>query len=213
MDPEVTTSWARIVTWCRDHAPETAAAIRPPAGPALLGRAEAATGGAWPEDLRAWYRLADGTERITAGGLLPFYLPLPLATVMEHWAMWQRIWAEIAAASPHAAEWYDTPRLETEPAGTAAMMFLPSFVPIAEDLCGNDLFVDTRQGRLRGCVTEFAKGDTDSRGPRWRSVTAMLAELATALAQGRTIGGWRPRVEDGRLDWDVAPGPAAPPGS
>jgi hypothetical protein len=40
----------------------------------------------------------------------------------------------------------------------------------------------------------------------------MLAELATALEQGRTIGGWRPRVEDGRLDWDVVPGPAASPG-
>ena len=55
--------------------PETAAAIHPPAGPTLLRRAEAATGGAWPEDLRAWYRLADGTERITAGGCCPSTFP------------------------------------------------------------------------------------------------------------------------------------------
>jgi cell wall assembly regulator SMI1 len=211
MDPEVAVSWARIVAWSRDHAPETAAAIRPAAGSALLDRAEAATGGAWPEDLRAWYRLADGAERTTAGQLLPFYLPLPLAAVMEHWTIWQRIWADIAASSPHDADWYDTARLEAEPAGTAAMMFLPSFVPIAEDLCGNDLFVDTRLGPRRGCVTRFVKSDADSWGPAWRSVTAMLAELATALEQGRAVGGFEPRVEGGRLVWDVVPGPTAPP--
>jgi len=205
-------SWAHIVAWCRDHAPQTAAAIRPPAGPALLARAEAATGAVWPEDLRAWYRLADGTERTTAGRLLPFHRPLPLASVIEHWTMYQRIWADIAASSPNGAEWSDTARLEAEPAGTAALMFLPSFVPIAEDLGGDDLFVDTREGPLGGCVTAFAKGDADSWGPRWGSVTAMLAELATGLEQGRAVGGWRPRVEDGRLGWDVVGGPTAPPG-
>jgi len=205
-------SWAHIVAWCRDHAPQTAAAIRPPAGPALLARAEAATGAVWPEDLRAWYRLADGTERTTAGRLLPFHRPLPLASVIEHWTMYQRIWADIAASSPNGAEWSDTARLEAGPAGTAALMFLPSFVPIAEDLGGDDLFVDTREGPQGGCVTAFAKGDADSWGPRWASVTAMLAELATGLEQGRAVGGWRPRVEDGRLGWDVVGGPTAPPG-
>lgn len=211
---ELAASWARIVAWCRDSAPETAAAIRPPAGPSLLAKAEAATTGAWPEDLRAWYRLADGTERTTAGRLLPFYLPLPLTSVIEHWIMWQRIWADLAASSrQEVAEWYDTAYLEAEPAGTAAMMFLPSFVPVAEDLCGDDLFVDTRKGPLRGCVTEFVAGDADSWGPRWRSVTAMLAELATGLEQGTAVGGWRPRVENGQLAWDVVPGPAEPPAS
>jgi cell wall assembly regulator SMI1 len=79
---EVPASWARIVGWCRDHAPETAAAIRPP---------------------------------------------------------------------------------------------LPSFVPITEDQCGDDMFVDTRQGTRHG------------------------------LEAGRPVGGWRPLVEDGRLRWAVAP--------
>lgn len=158
----------------------------------------------------AWYRLAHGVERTAAGRVLPFYLPLPLAAVIEHWAIWQRIWADIAASSPHAADWYDTAWLEAEPAGTAAMMFLPSFVPIAEDLGGNDLFVDTRQGPRRGCVTEFAKGDADTWRPAWPSVTAMLAELASALEQGRAVGGFRPRVEGAHLAWEVVPDPAPP---
>ena len=102
-------SWAHIVAWCRDHAPETAAAIRPPAGPVILARAEAATGAAWPEDLRAWYRLADGTERTTAGRLLPFHRPLPLASVIEHWTMTtfsstpaRARWAAASPSSPRA---------------------------------------------------------------------------------------------------------------
>jgi cell wall assembly regulator SMI1 len=199
---DVPTSWAHIVGWCREHAPATAAAIRPPASAALLARAEAATGGAWPEDLRVWYALADGTERTPAGYLLPFHCPLPLRSVMTHWRMWQEIWASLRRQE---TELEDVARLEAEPAGTVASMFLPSFVPIAEDQSGSDLFVDTRSGDLHGCVTEFVKGGADWDGPVWPSVAAMLADLATGLDAGRPVGGWRlPRVDRGCLDWEVA---------
>jgi cell wall assembly regulator SMI1 len=64
---DVRASWARIVGWCHDHAPETAAAIRPPADAALLTHAQQATSGSWPEALRTWYVLPDGTQRTPAG--------------------------------------------------------------------------------------------------------------------------------------------------
>jgi cell wall assembly regulator SMI1 len=203
---DVRASWARIVNWCHDHAPETAAAIRPPADAALLRQAEQATSGSWPEDLRTWYTLADGTQPTPAGYLLPFYCPLPLHSVMSHWSMWQEIWAGMIASSPHqdAEDHYDIARLEAQPAGTTAWMFLPSYVPITEDQMGDDMFVDTRSGRLRGCVTEFVKGDLDTWGPKWLSVTAMLADLADGLHAGRPVGRWQPVVDHGRLSWDVA---------
>jgi cell wall assembly regulator SMI1 len=203
---DVRASWARIVNWCHDHAPETAAAIRPPADAALLRHVEQATSGSWPEDLRTWYTLADGTQRTPAGYLLPFYCPLPLHSVMSHWSTWQEIWAGIIASSPHedAKGQYDIVRLQAQPAGTTAWMFLPSFVPIAEDQMGDDMFVDTRSGRLRGCVTEFVKVDLDTWGVKWPSVTAMLADLADGLHAGRPVGRWQPVVDHGRLSWDVA---------
>ena len=214
---DVQASWACVVNWCQDHAPETAAVIRPPAAGALLRQAEQATSGSWPEDLHTWYTLADGTQRTPAGYVLPFYCPLPLHAVISHWSMWQNIWAAIAASSRNEEadrrlralggipeDPYDIARLEAQPAGTAAGMFLPSFVPIAEDQSGSDMFVDTRAGRLRGCVTEFVKGDADTWGPKWPSVTAMLADLAEGLQAGRPVGGWQPVLIHGRLDWNVA---------
>jgi cell wall assembly regulator SMI1 len=38
---QVADSWARIVAWCREHAPAMAEAIRPPVGAAALERAQA----------------------------------------------------------------------------------------------------------------------------------------------------------------------------
>ncbi len=207
-------SWERIVAWCRAHAPATAAVIRPPAEAGRIAETERATGGRWPVDLRDWYRLADGTERTPADCLLPFYNPLPVEIVAAEWASWQRDQARITAAARSATagtmaaalggrpeDPYDVDRHEREPAGTAAGMFLPSFVPIAEDQSGSYLFVDTRPGPLHGCVTEFVKGNADSDGPRWPSVTAMLTEVADALDRDLTVGGWRPVVDNASLTW------------
>ena len=120
--------------------------------------------------------------------------------------MWQEIWAGIIASSRNetAEDLYDIAQLEAQPAGTVAGMFLPSFIPIAEDQSGDDMFVDTRSGKLRGCVTELVKGNADTWGPKWPSVTAMLADLAEGLHAGRPVGGWQPVVDHGRLDWEVA---------
>ena len=153
------------------------------------------------QELRTWYTLADGTQRTPAGYVLPFYCPLPLQSVMSHWSMWQEIWAGIIASSPNAGSGGP---LRHRPArgpasGISGREFLPSFVPIAEDQSGDDMFVDTRSGRLRGCVTEFVKGNADTWGPKWPSVTAMLADLAQGLHAGRPVGGWQPVVDHGRL--------------
>jgi cell wall assembly regulator SMI1 len=213
----VAESWARVVGWCEGHAPATAEAIRPPAGISALREAEASTGGSWPDDLRTWYALADGTERTPAGYVLPFYCPLPLSAVISHWSMWQEAMAFIAGSSRDQdadqrlralggtpEEMVDViARLESQPAGSAAGWFLPAFVPIAEDQSSSDMFVDTRPGPL-GCVTEYVKGNADSGGPVWLSVSAMLADLAEGLWAGGRVGRWgRPIVTDRELDWEL----------
>lgn len=78
---------------------------------------------------------------------------------------------------------------------------MPSFVPLAEDLSGSVMIVDTRAGLLRGCVAEYDKVEGDSGGPKWPSVSAMLAEVAEALRSGNPIGYWRPDVDEGWLAW------------
>jgi cell wall assembly regulator SMI1 len=209
-------SWAEIVAWCRQHAPETANAIRPPAGSAVLREVQASTTGEWPEDLHAWYTLMDGTQRSPAGYVLPGYCPLPLDAVRSHSSMWRKYLEAVAASPPDEAADRrtlalggtpqrpadDIARVESQPAGSVASMFLPSFIPIAEDQSGSDMFVDTRTGPLYGCVTEFFKGNADFAGPAWSSVSAMLADVAEGLRVGRPVKRRQPVVSDQQLHWE-----------
>lgn len=185
------------MAWCQDHAPATAAAVRLPAAPAQISAAEQQIGARWPEDLRAWCRIADGTERTSAGYVLPFYRPLPVVDIVADWHRWQGlaqlVWGDRDVGEGRAQE-----------AGTRAGAFLPEFVPIAEDQSGAYRFVDCRAGSLYGCVGEFLKGDADAHGPTWPSVSAMLGDVADALEQNRPSAGWQPQVTDGGLVWRPA---------
>lgn len=193
----VADSWERILTWCAEHAPESLSSIRPAAPESERRAAEQATGVRWPDDLRAWYALADGTEIQPRGTLLPFYRPLPLREVVSRWQMLQSVWADI----------YPPDVLETGrqgPAGTVAAAFLADYVPIAEDGTGDTMYVDTRPGDQTGCVGIFFHADTDTYGPVWDSITAMRADVADSVEQNRPCNGWLPTVTDRRLDWSVA---------
>jgi len=88
------------------------------------------------------------------------------------------------------------------PAASTAWMFLPSFMPFS-GLDGYVYFVDTRPGPQHGCVTEYAHSDTDSHGPKWDSVTTMLAAHADALESGIPVGNFRPAAVDGALSWEI----------
>jgi cell wall assembly regulator SMI1 len=213
----VEAAWAAIVDWCRAHAPATSAAIRPAADPAAVRAAEELTGARWPAELHAWYRLADGTERTPAGYVLPGYRPLPVDELARTWRARQEFAVQAAAAAARrpdpiaaalggeAEDPYDVNLLQRQPAGTPAGLFLPSFLPIAEDQSGSDLFVDTRPGLSSGCITEFVKGDADSWGPRWKSVATMLENVADALHAARSAGPWHPEVDGQRLSWTIPP--------
>jgi cell wall assembly regulator SMI1 len=197
-------SWRRIVTWLDAHAPQTGAGIQPPAGEVELSAAEAAFPRPWPDDLRRWYGLHNGaSSRQLFTGALPGYAQLlSLQQVAEASRGYEEIFDEVGDEYEDVFD--DPATLDQAPAGEMAGRFLRSWVPIAEDGTACTMFVDCRSGERSGCVTLFEREDADGGGQAWASVEAMLSDIADALERGRTCGGWRPRVNDGVLEWEPA---------
>lgn len=195
-------SWRRIVVWLNAHAPQTATGIRPPASAEVLRAAEAAFPRQWPQDLRDWYRLHDGaSSRRLFTGVLPGYAELlSLERIVVASRDYEEIFNDLTEQDEDAFE--DGSDADEASAGETAYRFLRSWVPIAEDGTACTMFVDCRDGEHHGCVTLFEREDADAGEPIWASVDAMLADLADALEHGRPCAGWRPRVNDGVLEWE-----------
>lgn len=202
MSSELERAWDRIITWCAAHAPGTVAGLRPPAGDGALDAAQQTTGRTWPVELREWFSLHDGDgARGDALTLLPNYGPLSLHDAVDVWQTFEELMTEQYEASYFDPEARSIDQGEAEPAGREAMMFLPSFIPIA----GADpyyLFVDIRPGPQSGCVTAWDHTAADQHGPIWPSLTVMATEIAAALETGRECNGYRPGVHSGLLGWD-----------
>jgi cell wall assembly regulator SMI1 len=183
-------SWTRVISWLHDNAPATVAKIRPPAGGDAVAAAEAAFPVSWTSDLREWYALQDGESmEVLWRCVLPHWEILSLDGVVAEAQMWAGIFDGEG----------DAPAM----AGEMAFTFLPEFVPIGDDGCGNSLFVDLRPGPLHGCVTEFSAEDPTG-DPSWPSVSGMLEDLADSLESGAECDGWTPSVVEGELSWDLA---------
>jgi cell wall assembly regulator SMI1 len=191
-------SWARITSWLEQNAPATAAKIRRAAPESARAASEASFPTAWPADLRDWYALQDGESMQKLWRcVLPHWEILSVVDVVSQAETWLGF-ADHAAGEDD--EGIDAPSPD---AGQSVLAFLPDFVPIAGDGCGNTLFVDLRPGSEHGCVSEFEAEDGMS-GPTWPSVTRMLEDLADSLESGRECDGWLPSVEEGELSWDLA---------
>jgi cell wall assembly regulator SMI1 len=175
--------WTEIVDWLSANAPVTARTIRAPAPEALIRSFEEAAPNGWPKDLSTLYRLFDGAEPSTAGYIFPNYRPLPMKEAGKTRQMMLDIWARVGEEAnaedergkrsplylnlraaheaygggpvPTHHKPYDPARAEAEEAGTRVSMFIPSFLPVADDGSGDFLFVDLRKGRQHGCVSEY----------------------------------------------------------
>nr|WP_042177600.1 SMI1/KNR4 family protein [Kibdelosporangium sp. MJ126-NF4]CEL12705.1 hypothetical protein [Kibdelosporangium sp. MJ126-NF4]CTQ93569.1 hypothetical protein [Kibdelosporangium sp. MJ126-NF4] len=223
--PDVETSWNRIRASLAQRAPDLLATIRPPATEPDIAAAEEAVGVALPADLLAWWRLADGRAD-GPGHLLPrWFDPYPVASALRSRKSWTDVWRN-AEDNYFASEdgwmhrellaWAGGQRptvddriaaLMAEPAGTPCEgMYLPVWLPIADSRMGTDLFVDLRDGPLRGCVMSFDNVGTAQADPTWPSVTAMLAEVANALAGSEIVVDGDPvraEVDErGHLTWE-----------
>jgi cell wall assembly regulator SMI1 len=208
MPPDVDESWDLILSWLGRHSPAEAALLRPPADPRDIDAAARAVGAALPADLVAWWRRADG--QAGKGQLLPsLYSPYPVRAALNSRDIWLTAWNP-AAAGPDLdrfAAWVS--EVDRAPAGTPCQgAWLPSWLPIAGDGGGDDLFVDLRPGPARGCVREFRRDSGASDQVLWDGVAAMLADVATALRHGVPIRGDRQIwvYDDGSICWDSAVG-------
>lgn len=186
-------AWQRLVAWCERNAPVTAGHLRPAATPAELSAAEGSFHRAWPDDLRAWYRLQDGAAWESANTPLPDWRILSLADMADR--------AQMFAGFNEDNDDGTVSDGEQEPAGYMAWAFLPSFVPIGENIAACFLFVDTRPGRQFGCVTAWDRDEGALSDPIWPSVTAMIDDVASAVEESRECDGWQPTIENGVLAW------------
>ena len=74
------------------------------------------------------------------------------------------------------------------------------------------LVCDTRPGPMRGCITEFGKDTADAYPPKWRSISALLTDLADSIEHQTSFDGYyTPDLTAKALKWHYsgAGGPGA----
>ncbi|MFD4468681.1 SMI1/KNR4 family protein [Rhodococcus sp. NPDC058505] len=193
----VRAQWDRVSSWLDRNLPAAT-----PAGltatPEAVAAAVTRTGVAWPDELIDFVTAArqDHPHR-----LFPSHAVLSLDQMLDDHAMMVDIWSEIDA-DEDGSEPGDG-QVVSEQAGTPAFTFIREYVPFA-GLDGYYLVVDTRPGPMHGCVLEFSRDGADEVGPRWKSVSAMLTDLADSLESGGVFDRlWYPRITDGDLVWEL----------
>lgn len=200
--------WSRITDWCGTHAPVTAAAMQPGLSENTIAEYEASTGFDWPAELKDLYRLQNGSVThddrtgLFLGSVLPDKFLYPLDVAVEIRLNLLEAWDEIIYENVELYAEDEMDLRDGDEAGTAANMFIPSYLPFA-GLDEYHYFVDTRAGALHNCVTEYAQESRDTGGPIWASISVMLAAHASALEEGSVLGVWKPVVSKGVLEWEV----------
>ncbi|NMM85520.1 hypothetical protein B2J88_14275 [Rhodococcus sp. SRB_17] len=200
--------WSRITEWCGTHAPVTAAAMQPGLSENTIAEYEASTGFDWPAELKDLYRLQNGSVThddrtgLFLGSVLPDKFLYPLDVAVEIRLNLLEAWDETIYENVELYAEDEMDLRDADEAGTAASMFIPSYVPFA-GLDEYHYFVDTRAGALHNCVAEYGQESLDTGGPIWASISVMLAAHASALEEGSVLGVWKPVVSKGVLEWEV----------
>lgn len=193
--------WARLTEWLQSHAPVTVEGLNPPEKPSRVHEAEKATGERWTPELHAWFGLHNGSDQGHAfPQIVPGFRPVSLAELEVDWRSMVSIWAD----TTEEFEQMEDMRPKSQPAGTTAFTYLPSFIPIAADDTRERLIVDTRPGPDTGCVVAFSGDGTDEGTSRWPSIASMLQETTDSLESGAPCRGWVPYIEAGQLYWDYS---------
>jgi cell wall assembly regulator SMI1 len=191
---DVEVAWARIAGWLTERAPLTATQLRGPAAPEEIASLQADLSGPLPDDLVRWWQAVDGCAPNAPYPLIPaIHVPLPVSEARQirrrQLDLMVRTRGDIAMLGP---------------AGEISHDFLERFVPIAEDGCGQFLYVDLRDGPWYGCVAEWDHQQGAIFPVIWDDVTSMLNDVADALVLGgATLGGYAERLRQGRYHADV----------
>lgn len=186
----VAESWRRIVIWLAEHAPVTAAAIRPTAGVAEGRRTEETVGRPLPADVLAWWELMDGIDDsdYRAGApIATVFAPLPVAAVRGRFA-------DLAQFADGSCCGTDGSHVTA--AGERTFGFCTGTVPICWSLTGDVLVVDLRDGAQHGCIMEWT-AEEGYFETAWAGTATMLADIADRLEDPT----WTQVVDGGVLQW------------
>ncbi len=186
----------------RERAPITASSIRPPRTASEREAAELATT-PWTKELREFYGLHDGQretygeEYVPVGSVLPDFTLYSLDQAVDR----HRFSLENLHSIDDLGEDWPAEVLAQE-AGETAEMFVPAYVPFAEDGSGGTLYVDTRPGARGGCIRMFTYEGADGGDPWFDSLTEYIAALHRSVETGLAIyDDLRPTFVDGLLEW------------
>lgn len=186
----VVEQWNRIAVWLRSALSDVTIT---PASEEAIDAANRDTAVTWHDELRSFYTLINGFPHDNWVSLLPGHELFDLDRLIDERRIELEVWGEMdAEMGVTPARW--------SPAGTPLGTFVPEFIPFA-GVDGYLLFVDNRGGPLYGCVTAFDKVDADQGGPLWKSLSALLSDLADSLETGVPFDGRTPSVVDGKLVW------------
>lgn len=174
-------SWSRVTAWLAEHAPESFAALRPPASPAELDACERDARVVLPEDLRRLLLMNNGANELA--DFMPEGHRLMSTT-------------EIAASCTMLTG------LVTEDPSMLGYWWDPQWVLFAAYGNGDGLVIDQRPGPEQGMVGEFFHEESATFNVA-RSVGALIAEMADALENGTDMLSHGPNVADGVLEWQV----------
>lgn len=173
-------AWDRIEEWLRANAPAVHAELPPPATPGEIRAAQDAVGCAFPVELVASLARHDGS-----GGFLlpPLHELHGTRLIVDDYHAYRRA---DQRRGPGERPWWE-----------------PRWVPVAQDGCGNSLFVSQEPGPSFGRIGDHAKdeGGSFSDEGAWASLGAYLASTARGLHDG-VWGDYEPYVDgEGFLDW------------
>ncbi|MFI6284457.1 SMI1/KNR4 family protein [Streptomyces sp. NPDC051018] len=184
--------WHRFEEWLRQHAPGDHSTLRPGASDAQLSRLEREVGFPLHGELTSLLSEHNGVtprrSSMAPGAFLLGYSPLGTEAISE----WHR---NLSATAHEAVE----DGYEEDVVGHTAHT---QWVPFAQALTGDLLFVDHREGHY-GEVGEISFGDPGYL-PLWPSMTLMLSDLCHAVEGSLRlpVTRRRPSVHEGRmLEW------------
>ncbi|MEE1930331.1 SMI1/KNR4 family protein [Streptomyces sp. TRM 70351] len=191
----VTSNWARILRWVRAHAPESAAALRPPATQEEIDRLSESLGTGLPEALRAWLSISNGStvkdekEPIPGGGTA--LLPHPDSALFPDGCVFLGC-EEIARE--HADYLHIAEDMGDED------YWKPQWIPVVQlSDVPEGLLIDAETGGMMS----FAEGSTPDAFPF--SLGEILRSMADVLETGQSdityASQCSPSVRDGRLSW------------
>jgi cell wall assembly regulator SMI1 len=194
--PGLTDLWQRFENWLAEHAPADYVSLRPGASEGDINRLEDGLGFPLHEDVRATLRLHNGVTMRRAstepGAFLLGYSLLDVDGILE--------------AHRDLVSMVEDAHEEGDEGLVVGSIADSRWVPLAQDVCGDLLFVDHRY-HYSGEIGEMSFGDPEYQMV-WSRMDLMLEDLCNSV-ENRTPVTSIPRVPslyEGRmLEWHVRP--------